>query len=235
MTEVECKSEFEFTKYTPYLALTGEVKVVFSGDLGKIDSVITAPQCICIQFVFYCVLLWFVTGWFCPYFSRLRPWHRGYLNQCLSKITTVRGKQPWPVWVNINSRSPLLAACPESVRVRVNKTYKSSSNWWYNTARNGGNILGYFAGWRRCTLKNRQFVKFVIIGGTVNCRLYQKTRFIVPVESAGADRVLIVPEGSGSQRHHEQWWQACQIDDLLFSSSENNDLGLFYVIHILTV
>ena len=31
----------------------------------------------------------------------------------------------------------------------------------------------------------------------------QQTRFIVPVESAGADRVLIVPEDSGSHRHRE--------------------------------
>ena len=31
--------------------------------------------------------------------------------------------------------------------------------------------------------------------------LCQQTRFMVPVESAGADRVLIVPEDSGSHRH----------------------------------
>ena len=35
----------------------------------------------------------------------------------------------------------------------------------------------------------------------VAARLCQQTRFIVPVESAGANRVPIVPEDSGSHRH----------------------------------
>ena len=33
--------------------------------------------------------------------------------------------------------------------------------------------------------------------------LCQQTRFIVPVESVGTDRVLIVPEDSGSHRHRD--------------------------------
>ena len=37
----------------------------------------------------------------------------------------------------------------------------------------------------------------------VVARLCQQTRFIMPVESVGADRVLIVPEDSGSHRHRE--------------------------------
>ena len=37
----------------------------------------------------------------------------------------------------------------------------------------------------------------------VIARSYQLTRFIVPVESAGAHRVLVVPEDSGSHRHRE--------------------------------
>ena len=37
----------------------------------------------------------------------------------------------------------------------------------------------------------------------VAARLCQQTRFIVPVESAGANRVPIVPEDSGSHRHRE--------------------------------
>ena len=37
----------------------------------------------------------------------------------------------------------------------------------------------------------------------VAARLCQQTRFIVPVESAGANRVPIVPEDSGSHRHRD--------------------------------
>ena len=41
----------------------------------------------------------------------------------------------------------------------------------------------------------------------VVARSYQQTRFIVPVESAGADWVLIVPEDSGSHRHRGWYTQ----------------------------
>ena len=41
----------------------------------------------------------------------------------------------------------------------------------------------------------------------VAARLCQQTRFIVPVESAGANRVPIVPEDSGSHRHRETFKQ----------------------------
>ena len=44
--------------------------------------------------------------------------------------------------------------------------------------------------------------------------LCQQTRFIVPVESAGADRVLIVPEDSGSHRHRGLEQQTTSIIDL---------------------
>ena len=44
---------------------------------------------------------------------------------------------------------------------------------------------------------------YFIFDRCVVARLCQKTRFIVPVESVGADRVLIVPEDSGSHRHRE--------------------------------
>ena len=44
---------------------------------------------------------------------------------------------------------------------------------------------------------------YFIFDRCVVARLCQQTRFIVPVESVGADRVLIVPEDSGSHRHHE--------------------------------
>ena len=37
----------------------------------------------------------------------------------------------------------------------------------------------------------------------MNVPSYQQNRFIVPAESAGADRVLFVPEDSGSHRHRE--------------------------------
>ena len=42
---------------------------------------------------------------------------------------------------------------------------------------------------------------YLIPDRCVIARLCQQTRFIVPVESAGADRVPIVPEDSGSHRH----------------------------------
>ena len=35
MTIAECKSDLEFTKHTPYLALTGELWGVYSKDLGE--------------------------------------------------------------------------------------------------------------------------------------------------------------------------------------------------------
>ena len=41
----------------------------------------------------------------------------------------------------------------------------------------------------------------LIFDRCVAARLCQQTRFIVPVESAGANRVPIVPEDSGSHRH----------------------------------
>ena len=44
---------------------------------------------------------------------------------------------------------------------------------------------------------------YFIFDRCVVTRLYQQTRFIVPAESVGADRVLIVPEDSGSHRHRE--------------------------------
>ena len=44
---------------------------------------------------------------------------------------------------------------------------------------------------------------YLIFDRCVVARSYQQTRFIVPVESAGADRVLIVPEDSGSHRLRE--------------------------------
>ena len=43
----------------------------------------------------------------------------------------------------------------------------------------------------------------LIFDRCVAARLCQQTRFIVPVESAGANRVPIVPEDSGSHRHRE--------------------------------
>ena len=42
---------------------------------------------------------------------------------------------------------------------------------------------------------------YFIFNRCVVARLCEQTRFIVPVESVGADRVLIVPEDSGSHRH----------------------------------
>ena len=44
---------------------------------------------------------------------------------------------------------------------------------------------------------------YLIFDRCVVGRLCQQTRFIVPVESVGADRVLSVPEDSGSHRHRE--------------------------------
>ena len=41
----------------------------------------------------------------------------------------------------------------------------------------------------------------LIFDRCVAARLCQQTRFIVPVESAGANRVPVVPEDSGSHRH----------------------------------
>ena len=46
VTEVEYKSEFGSTKYTPYLALTGDLWGVFCEVFEKIDRLITAPHCI---------------------------------------------------------------------------------------------------------------------------------------------------------------------------------------------
>ena len=48
------------------------------------------------------------------------------------------------------------------------------------------------------------YVYFIFVRRLV-ARLCQQTRFIVPVESVGADRVLIVPEDSGSHRHRDTW------------------------------
>ena len=47
VTEAEYKSQFEPTKYIPYLALTGEASydLYFVRVLEKIDRVITAPHC----------------------------------------------------------------------------------------------------------------------------------------------------------------------------------------------
>ena len=47
------------------------------------------------------------------------------------------------------------------------------------------------------------YVYFIFVRCVV-ARLCQPTRCIVPVESMGADRVLIVPEDSGSHRHRGQ-------------------------------
>ena len=44
---------------------------------------------------------------------------------------------------------------------------------------------------------------YLIFDRCVVGRLCQQTRFIVPVESVGADRVLSVPEDSGSHRHRD--------------------------------
>ena len=41
----------------------------------------------------------------------------------------------------------------------------------------------------------------VIVDQCVTACLSQQTRFIVPVETAGADKVTIVPEDPGSHRH----------------------------------
>ena len=43
----------------------------------------------------------------------------------------------------------------------------------------------------------------LIFDRCVAARLCQQTRYIVPVESAGANRVPIVPEDSGSHRHRD--------------------------------
>ena len=44
----------------------------------------------------------------------------------------------------------------------------------------------------------------LIFDRCVATRLCQQTRFIVPVECPGANRVPIVPEDSGSHRHHDR-------------------------------
>ena len=55
----------------------------------------------------------------------------------------------------------------------------------------------------------------LIFDRCVAARLCQQTRFIVPVESAGANRVPIVPEDSGSHRHRDidnvEWVGPCLI------------------------
>ena len=49
VTEAEYKSKFGPTKYTPYLALTGEPWDVFVRILERIDRVITATHCIALK------------------------------------------------------------------------------------------------------------------------------------------------------------------------------------------
>ena len=46
VNDVEYRSEFTYTKGTPYLALPGELWGVFCEDFGKMYRVITAPYCI---------------------------------------------------------------------------------------------------------------------------------------------------------------------------------------------
>ena len=46
---------------------------------------------------------------------------------------------------------------------------------------------------------------YFIFDRCVVARLCQQTRFIVPVESVGADRVTIVAEDSGSHRHPDYY------------------------------
>ena len=51
----------------------------------------------------------------------------------------------------------------------------------------------------------------LIFDRCVATRLCQQTRFIVPVESAGANRVPIVPEDSGSHRHRDYVQRHCDL------------------------
>ena len=44
MTEAEYKSQFEPTKYIPYIALTVELWDLFCDDLEKFERVITEPH-----------------------------------------------------------------------------------------------------------------------------------------------------------------------------------------------
>ena len=54
LTGKEYKSEFQFTKDTPYLALTGELGGVFYEIFFKTDRVITVPHCIYIRLYSSC-------------------------------------------------------------------------------------------------------------------------------------------------------------------------------------
>ena len=55
----------------------------------------------------------------------------------------------------------------------------------------------------------------LIFDRCVAARLCQQTRFIVPVESAGANRVPIVPEDSGSHRHRACALRSSHVKTLL--------------------
>ena len=69
----------------------------------------------------------------------------------------------------------------------------------------------------------------LIFDRCVDARLCQQTRFIVPVESACANRVPIVPEDSGSHRHRDvgrrgtvpsDWAYYCRALSPLFPAAE---------------
>ena len=80
----------------------------------------------------------------------------------------------------------------------------------------------------RTCYKPRDYAN-LIFDRCVAARLCQQTRFIVPVESAGANRVPIVPEDSGSHRHREDIDQTVNSHKTLHSWPSRTICGMSFV------